>query len=244
MNVKVFDIESTGLSTRNDRIVSLTILDGQSGLLCLNTLVNPTIPIPKEASQIHGITNESVANSPTFKELAPIVQGMIDGAVLAGYNIKRFDVPMLHAELTRAGCAGINLSSVQELDAYHLWNVLEPRNLSTAVKQFAPHLVGFSAHDSKADTVASWAVTQGLMQKHGLDLQDAINLCKSVDRYNRFSMSKEVPGLLLWNFGKHKGKPVVSHLDYAAWLIKQDFCEDETRNLLLIILEENNHGRA
>src|SRR5210317_2256870 len=110
MNLKLekpivfFDLETTGVNIATDRIVEISILKvfPNGNKESKTWLVNPEIEIPKEASDIHGITNEKVVSEPTFKELAPKVSRMIDGCDLAGFNSNRFDIPLLAEEMLRA----------------------------------------------------------------------------------------------------------------------------------------------
>src|SRR5690606_18483258 len=99
-----FDLETTGIDVARDRIVEIAILKvfPNGNKESKTWLVNPTIPIPAHSTPVHGITNEKVANEPTFKELAPHVYNMIKDADLAGYNSDRFDIPLLAEELLRA----------------------------------------------------------------------------------------------------------------------------------------------
>ena len=100
-----FDLETTGIDVSKDRIVEISILKvfPNGNRESKTWLVNPTIPIPAQATAVHGITNEKVAGEPTFKELAKQVHNFIKDADLAGYNSDRFDIPLLAEELLRAG---------------------------------------------------------------------------------------------------------------------------------------------
>ena len=83
-----FDLETTGLSITNDRIVEISLLKiyPNGNKESKTWLVNPTIPIPKEVIDIHNITNEKVENEPTFEELAPKILEIIKDSDLAGFN--------------------------------------------------------------------------------------------------------------------------------------------------------------
>jgi len=103
MNIKLekpiafFDLETTGIQIATDRIVEISILKvfPNGNKESITWRVNPEIEIPKEASDIHGITNEDVVTEPKFTELAPKVKEMIAGCDLAGFNSNRFDIPLL-----------------------------------------------------------------------------------------------------------------------------------------------------
>ena len=99
-----FDLETTGITVGNDRIVEICILklmpDGSKQVYTKR--INPEIPIPEFASKVHGIYNEDVENEATFKQLAPEIAAFIGNADLAGYNSNKFDIPVLAEELLRA----------------------------------------------------------------------------------------------------------------------------------------------
>ena len=99
-----FDLETTGIDITKDRIVEIFILKvyPNGNKESKTWLVNPTIPIPKAASDVHGITDERVTGKPTFKELAKQIHNIIKNSDLAGYNSDRFDIPLLAEEMLRA----------------------------------------------------------------------------------------------------------------------------------------------
>jgi len=106
MNLKIskpicfFDLETTGVNVSLDRIVEISILKvfPNGNKESKTWLVNPGIPIPSEASNIHGITNDIVKNEPNFKIIAPDIKAMIHNCDLAGFNVIKFDIPLLMEE--------------------------------------------------------------------------------------------------------------------------------------------------
>ena len=132
----VFDLETTGINVSKDRIVEICILkvNPDASRESKTWLVNPEMPIPKESTEVHGITDEKVKNAPTFKEIAPKILEMISGSDLGGFNSNRFDVPLLAEELLRAGL-DFDLSKFKLVDAQTIYHKMEPRNL-TAAYQF------------------------------------------------------------------------------------------------------------
>ena len=99
-----FDLETTGTQVAKDRIVEISILKvfPNSNKESKTWLVNPTIPIPKEAAEIHGITDEKVINEPTFKQLSAEIISLLHNCDLAGYNSNKFDIPLLAVKVTSA----------------------------------------------------------------------------------------------------------------------------------------------
>ena len=101
----VFDIESTGVSPRRDRIIELAAVkvspDGTEEPRCW--LLDPTVHIPEETTAIHGISDEDVKDCPTFAEKSREIFEFFDGCDLSGFNADRFDIPCLEEEFARAG---------------------------------------------------------------------------------------------------------------------------------------------
>jgi len=101
----VIDLETTGINLSTDRIVEIAIVkimpDGSR--LVKHKYINPEIPIPKQASDIHGITDEMVREAQTFRQAANELRQFLDHSDLAGYNSNRFDIPLLVEEFLRVG---------------------------------------------------------------------------------------------------------------------------------------------
>ena len=135
--IAFFDLETTGVDLGNDRIVEIAIVklmvDGTKQTK--RKLINPEMPIPAEASAIHGITDEMVKDAPTFKEVANEIKQYLDNCDLGGYNSNRFDIPLLMEEFLRASI-DVDLSDRKMIDAQHIFYQMEPRTLSAAYKFF------------------------------------------------------------------------------------------------------------
>ena len=126
-----FDLETTGINIASDRIVEISILkvapDGKEETYTQR--VNPVIEISKEASDIHGITNEDLLNEPTFKEIAQKVNDLIKGCDLAGFNSNRFDIPLLAEEMLRAD-VDFSMKNRLSIDVQTIFHKREQRTLS------------------------------------------------------------------------------------------------------------------
>jgi DNA polymerase-3 subunit epsilon len=87
----IFDLETTGINISKDRIVEICILKvfPDASRESKTWYVNPEMPIPAEATAVHGISDEDVKDSPTFKELAPKIIDMIKDSDLGGFNSNR-----------------------------------------------------------------------------------------------------------------------------------------------------------
>lgn len=217
-----FDTETTSADTRTAHIVSIAavrIVDGRATAF-KSWLVKPPIPIPEAASEVHGIRDADVADAPPFEKVAAeIVDFLSEGVdeeghiVLGGFNVVRFDVPVLAAEMHRAGIAfpPDDVRLVDPMVVYHNHN---PRNLAAAVRRYLgrEHV---EAHDAMADAVAAAEVF--LAQKIEHDLPESswdLNLISErgrvrADIFNHFEW---VGGKLVYSFGKYNGTPVGEEL--------------------------------
>ena len=241
----IFDIESTGINIRTDRIIELAMIrlspdnheDSETWLL------NPGIPIPEESIAIHGITNDLVRNCPTFPDVAPDIQAFIGNSDFGGFNVARFDIPLLVEEFTRAGFS-FDLTNRRILDAQRIFHLREPRNLSAALKFYCgkEHT---DAHGAEADTRATLDVILGQFAHYPdlprtmTDLDDLLNPRDpfDADRAGRF---RWVEGELIINFGKKKGTPVRTLVKedpgFLKWISKNDF-PLETRRIAELALK-------
>lgn len=243
MNRLLFlDIEATGVDPYSDRIVEIAVADvrpEEEGLRTWSTLVDPGIPIPPGATEVHGITDDDVAEAPTILEIAKTIEALVAGAVLVGYNIRRYDVPLLDSELRRAGRDGLPRNEwgdieVPEIDLYEVWRKAEPRNLVSAARRFAGEDFEDEAHRADADVAVLSGVLDGMAREFDLgNPEDPETLAELaslsvpdwvVDRSGKFR--KEEDGTIVFDFGKHKGKPADSDRNYLGWMISADFNPD------------------
>src|SRR5690606_21879962 len=156
--IAFFDLETTGINLQTDRIVEIAILkinpDGSEQLYL--KLVNPEMPIPAQATAVHNITNEMVADKPTFKQLAPEVLEFIHNCDLGGYNINRFDVPLLAEECYRSGY-DLMIDSRKMIDVQVIFHKMEERTLKAAYKFYCQKDL-VDAHSAETDTKATFEI--------------------------------------------------------------------------------------
>ena len=226
-----FDLETTGIDITKDRIVEISILKvyPNGNKESKTWLVNPTIPIPKAASAVHGIPDERVAGEPTFKELAKQIHNMIKDSDLAGYNSDRFDIPLLAEEMLRAE-VDFDLGNRVSVDVQTIFHKMEQRTLSAAYKFYCGKDL-IDAHTASADTNATYEIL-----KAQLDRYDSLE--NNIKKLSEFTYRKQIAdfagfigyndkGEEIFTFGKHKGKRVEDIFDeepgYFGWLLGADF---------------------
>ncbi|MGL5731687.1 MAG: 3'-5' exonuclease, partial [Bacteroidales bacterium] len=166
-----FDLEATGINITSDRIVEICYVkvfpNGDQEIKTRR--LNPEMPIPAEAAAIHGITDEMVADCPTFKSIAKSLAQQIEGCDLAGYNSNRFDIPLLMEEFLRAG-VDIDLSKRKFIDVQTIFHKMEQRTLSAAYKFYCEKEL-VDAHSAEADTIATYEILKAQLDKYP-DLQN------------------------------------------------------------------------
>jgi DNA polymerase-3 subunit epsilon len=151
----VFDIESTGVNARQDRIIELAAIrietDGTETEKCW--LLNPGVPIPPETTIIHGISDEMVKDCPTFADKAEEIAAFFKDCDLSGFNSDRFDIPCLEEEFARVGM-NLGASDRRHVDVQRIYHKREPRDLTAAVKFYCgrDHV---GAHGAEADARAT-----------------------------------------------------------------------------------------
>ena len=200
------DLETTGLSTQEDRIVQMAVLKLSPGGECTSrsTLVDPGGPIPPAATAVHGITDEQVAGQPRFAALAPQLATSLEHCDFAGFNVARFDLPLLLAEFRRAGCE-FSLEGREVIDAQAIFHQRAPRTLEAALGFYCGReLTG--AHDALADVEAALKVLEGQFGYYG-DLPTDLVELTAIARPGWL----DAEGVLVWregelhlNIGRHR----------------------------------------
>ncbi len=239
-----FDLETTGTNISTDRIVEIAITkvfpDGKEEVKCRK--INPTIPIPLEASLVHGIYDEDVKEEPTFKQVAKGLFDFMKDCDLGGFNSNKFDVPLLLEEFHRVGI-DFDISNINLVDVQNIFHQMEQRTLVAAYKFYCDKDLT-DAHSAAADTNATYEVLKAMLDKYEKTeftdkegntsvpvVNDVPKLAEfskrnnNVDLAGRFVYNKE--NIECFNFGKHKGKPVEQVLSeepsYYAWMMNGEF---------------------
>jgi len=238
-----FDLETTGVNTSKDRIVEISYLkilpDGTEESMTWR--VNPQMPIPIQATAIHGITDEDVKDCPVFSEIVETIAKRIEGCDLAGFNSNRFDIPLLAEEFLRAGM-DINLNSRKCIDVLNIYHKLEPRNLKMAYMYYCGKELT-DAHKAENDTRATYEVLMSQLDKYP-ELKNDVD---ELSAYSSFMNHVDLAGRMIYNengeevfnFGKYKGRLVAETLNkdtgYYSWIMQGDFSLDTKKKLTEIV---------
>lgn len=251
-----FDLETTGTNIIQDRIIEIAVIkmmpNGET--LRKSNVLNPTVPIPAESSAIHGLRDEDVKDKPIFKDVAKEYAKFFEGADLAGFNIMKFDVPVLVEEFLRAGIE-FDYTRKKIIDSQKIYHLMEKRTLSAAYRFYCNKEIE-NSHTAEADTEASMEVliaqveryenqevTDGLNRRLGeikndMDVLNKITATQLVDLSGRMVLNSK--GEEIFNFGKHKNRLVTDVFKqepaYYDWIMNGEFSLDTKRKVTEIKL--------
>jgi DNA polymerase-3 subunit epsilon len=234
----VFDLETTGIDVEKDRIVQIALIRIEPGgeRTTFETLVNPEQPIPPGATAVHGIKDEDVRDQPTISQIRREVEGLLTDVDLAGFNSVNFDLPLLQAELKRAG-GELDFAGVRHLDAMRIFHRMERRDLTAAYKFYCGRdLTG--AHNALADTEATLEILDAQIARYEevpAEIDDLHRFCnpdegRFVDRKRKFKWNDK--GEAEFTFGKFQGKSLNDVVadqrgrSYLEWMLGRDFSEE------------------
>lgn len=232
-NFVMLDLETTGLDVAKDRIIEIALIktapNGEQSEFYKR--INPTIPITKESAEITGITDEMVANEPTFAQLADEIAAFIGDSDLGGYNSNKFDIPVLAEEFLRINHP-FKISERRFVDVQNIFHKMEQRTLAAAYQFYCSEPME-NAHNAMYDTKVTLDVFKAQLERYP-------DLAKTIPELSDFSrqgnqewhdfagrLAKTKDGQVTYNFGKHKGKTVedvsVSEPGYFGWMMDADF---------------------
>jgi len=229
----VFDLETTGINVTQDRIVEIAVIkinpDGTEEEFYKR--VHPTIPIPKESSEIHGIYDEHIKDAPTFAQLADELAAFLGDADLAGYNSNKFDIPVLAEEFLRCNHS-FDIRSRKFVDVQNIFHKMEQRTLAAAYQFYCQQNME-NAHNALYDTRVTLEVFKAQLERYQ-DLSKTVEGLADFSRQGNVEwhdfagrLAKNAEGVVIYNFGKHKGKTVEEIFDiepgYCGWMLDADF---------------------
>lgn len=229
--VVFFDLETTGVNITSDRIVEISYLKvyPNGNEISRTMRINPEIPIPEEASKVHGIYDADVADCPTFKQVAKEIASDFEGADIAGFNSNRFDVPLLAEEFLRAD-VDLDMTRRKFIDVQVIFHKMEQRTLVAAMKFYCGKELE-DAHSAEADTRATYEVLKAQLDRYPELQNDVAWLSEYSSHTNNVDFAGRIvyneQGIEVFNFGKYKGMPVIEVLrrdpGYYSWILQGDF---------------------
>jgi DNA polymerase-3 subunit epsilon len=230
-----FDLETTGIDPATDRIVEISALrvEPDGGRDSRTRRINPGRPIPAAATAVHGIRDEDVRDEPSFRQVARGLLEFLDGADLAGFNVVRFDIPLLEREFRDCGL-DLGLDRRKVVDALTIYHRMERRDLAAAV-EFYLGREHAGAHAAEADVLATAEVLDAQLGRYA-DLPRSVDEldawmrpggAAAVDRSGKFRWQG---GEVVFAFGKHQGRSLrevaAESSGYLEWIVKSDFPSD------------------
>ncbi len=242
-----FDLETTGLNPAQDRIVEMAVLlvrpDGEQ--VSRVRRFNPEMPIPDEASRIHGIRDEDVAGEAPFQRRAKALATLLEPCDLAGFNIRSFDLPFLLNEFDRARVR-FHMEDRRVIDVQQIFHHEEPRNLAAAARFYLDREHD-DAHSAEGDTRITAAVLAAQLARYSRLPGDMGELHAYCDRIRPFATPierwfREAQGGLVFQRGKHKDQRLdavaAAHPDYLEWML------DKIEDLPLAVVTAVNEALA
>ncbi len=226
-----FDLETTGVNITADRIVEISSIKVHPGGKeeSWTIRLNPEMPIPAEATAVHGISDSDVANCHTFKQIAHRLADYFQGCDIAGFNSSRFDIPMLDQEFHRAKVE-FDFTRAKFIDVQTIFHKKEQRTLVAAYKFYCGKDLTH-AHSAEADTRATYEVLKAQLDRY----EDLPNDMSKLAEFSRQNRNVDLIGRLIYNeggqevinFGKYKGqlaeKVLRNDSGYFGWIMQGDF---------------------
>lgn len=243
MKLVAFDLETTGVDAERDRIVEFCFIELDEDLKEMGRwtrLVHPGIPIPKETVDIHGITDEMVANEAPFEKHAGRIQRLIQDATLIGHSV-RFDVGFIHNELVRAGQPGLAVNH-PTIDTVQIERHVNSHRLAACYERYTGQPLD-DAHRSEADIAATVEVLRQQRSAHADRLPESMDGLigpRLNQHFNPDQVRREwldhgrkfyrQGDATCFGFGKFRDQVIdgtnPDHTSYLSWMKDRDFPAD------------------
>ena len=228
----VLDLETTGVWLEKDKIIEVGLIkclpDGPTESYARK--VNPGIPIPAVITELTGISDDDVKSAPYFNQIAIEILDFIGTSDLGGFNVERFDLPLLAREMSEAGHL-FGWKSRNIYDAQQVYHYHEKRDLKAAYRFFCDkELEG--AHSAMNDTEATLRVLAAQIEKYGggegnLESLQGFGYQKREYFYDKTGKFRWWNGEVHPSFGKYAKYSLRElahkHRSYLAWMLKSDF---------------------
>lgn len=246
------DLETTGVDLKNDRIVEICAIKYRKDKtkISIHKYFNPNRDVSPKAEEIHGLSNESLKDYPTFQDSSQELFDFFNGCDIGGYNILLFDIPILFEEFSRSN-KYLNLFNINIIDSYNLMNKIETRKLNDIYKRFFGKDIE-DAHSAVADVEATISVFEKQIEEYNLtdkNIKEISNIIRSTSNNERILdlsgwFKKSEGGEILYGKGKHKDTPVKDNKSYLEWMVNNNDLENNSRAVGKIILDRINDNKG
>ena len=230
-NLIVLDIETTGLWIEKDKIIEIALIKCNPNETqdIYESKVNPGIPVPAFITELTGISNDDLKNAPYFRNIAEELLNFIGDADLAGFNIEKFDLPVLEREMNEAGYT-FDWRNRRLYDAQKIFHLNEKRDLSAAYKFYCGKDI-CNAHHAMADTEATLEILSMQAEKYGDSTLDSLEKFNYKDKNNFYDKDRRFRwwnGKLYIMFGKYAKRYSLQDLaqkdpKYLEWILSAEF---------------------
>jgi DNA polymerase III epsilon subunit-like protein len=236
-NITFFDLETTGLSTDKDKIVSIYAVNPRKKFE-IHTILDPEVLITPELTAIHGIDNKIVKGKPKFIHVAPTIKSMFESSdYLAGYNIRKFDIPFIQSMFQREN-EEFNIEELKYIDVYLIAvNIIPESDLKalpdTKLKSVYKYITGeeLDAHRAKNDVIACIEILEEF-DRQKLNWRGLILSKEDLPDYEISNLD------YIMKYGKHKGstiREIISNdKSYAKWMVDKRMIKLSSDLLTLI----------
>ncbi len=227
-----FDLETTGTNAATDRIIEISLVkilpEGRRDTWTQR--LNPGIPIPPESSEVHGIRDEDVQDKQSFRQIAKELWAWMKNCDLGGYNVARFDLPLLVEEFLRADVP-VDFGNSRVIDAQKIFFKMEQRTLQAAYRFYCSKTLE-NAHSAEADTLATIEVLEAQVDRYpelNNDVESLHEFLREEEPFVDYAqrLKRKANGEVVFNFGKYIGRNVEEVFSkepsYYDWMMKADF---------------------
>jgi len=242
------DLETTGLRIGTDRVIEIAIirLSPNGDVTERVRRFNPEMPIPPEATAIHGITDEDLVDEQPFSARAKSLLALLEPCDLAGFNLRRFDVPMLLSEFGRSGLS-LDVENRKMIDVQMIFHREEPRDLGAAVRFYLSRELE-DAHSALADIRATAAILTAQLDRYPQIPRSLTGLNEYCDEVRPFET--EVDRWFragdegrIFRRGKHRDRLLTdvarSEPDYLRWMLSAEDMDEGVRDVVRGALDES-----
>jgi len=189
-------------------------------------MTNPLLVDPGADFQEYNV------NDTPFRQIANDVKEFLEGCDIAGFGIRRLDLPLLSEEFCRCGEYDFPKDWTKVIDLQSIFHQMEPRDFPAAVKFYLGRQ--YQGERSTTDATLSRLIFKKQMEMYRLptdrqELHDMSVHGKQIADFSGLLYWDDTAVHLFWNFGKLKDQRVRARDVYTEWFLKNDFPHQSKR---------------